>query len=244
MRLSRICTRQPLAAGQVIELAPDKAHYLGHVLRLRVGQSVALFNGEDAADFDARIDVIGKNSARLTILERHPRDLDPTIEITLIQAVGRFDSLDLIMQKATELGIGDILLFNAERTQHPLKSNRIDRKLAHWAAIIESACEQCGRNTLPGIEFVRDLAHCLPALAAANRLLLDFSGGSLADFSPANPAQALQFLVGPEGGLSDRERDMCLAHGFTGCSLGPRVLRMETAAISALGLIQSRFGDM
>ena len=211
---------------------------------MRPGQSVALFNGEEAADFHARIDAIGKNSAQLTILDRCPRNLDPAIDISLIQAVGRFDTLDLIMQKATELGVGRIMLFNAERTQHPLKSNRMDKKLAHWTAIIESACEQCGRNALPGIEFAKDLANCLPVLPPANRLLLDFCGGSLARFNPDAPARAFQLLVGPEGGLTGRERDMCLAHGFTGCNLGPRVLRMETAAISALGVLQSHFGDM
>jgi 16S rRNA (uracil1498-N3)-methyltransferase len=244
MRLSRIFTQQALKTGRDVDLAADKAHYIGHVLRLKPGQLVALFNGHEAADYEARIDSLGKASARLHILQRHEKSCDPDIRISLIQAIGKFDTLDLIVQKATEIGVHKLIFFNAERTQFPLKDHKTEKKLAHWRGIIESACEQCGRNSLPSLTFYSSLEKCLADLPPANRLLLDFGSKTLSEFTPKQGPSDFQLLIGPEGGLNEREVQSCKQQDFSGCTLGPRVLRMETAAISILGLIQHLHGDM
>lgn len=244
MRLSRIYIEQPLITGEAIDVLTDKAHYIRNVLRLKKGHALLLFNGLEPVEYRAEIETLDKSSVRVNILERIEKDTDSYLHITLIQGMGKNEAVDLLVQKATELGVARILLFNAEHTQFPLKGNRSDKKMAHWRGIAESACEQCGRNRLPEIHCFTNLDNCIQALEPANRLRLDFDAAPLNELSVNPGLSDFQVLIGPEGGLSDKETVLSRNAGFAGCTMGPRVLRMETAALTISALLQHRFGDI
>jgi 16S rRNA (uracil1498-N3)-methyltransferase len=151
--------------------------------------------------------------------------------------------MDWMIQKTTELGISKISLFNAERTQSPLKSTQLEKKLAHWQRIVISACEQSGRALLPEIRFHSHLQQALAASIIEFKLLLDFDGGSLVS-ALQTPCAAVSVLLGPEGGLSQSEIELAKSADFTPVRLGPRVLRTETAATAALTIVQATLGDL
>ena len=147
------------------------------------------------------------------------------------------------MQKSTELGVARFTIFNAARSQGSLKPAQIDKKLAHWHGVAISACEQCGRTRLPEIEFHPTLAAVLAMPRDGIRLLLDAGGEPLNRFQPEQ-TRSVSILLGPEGGLDDNEIAAARDAGFAPISLGPRVLRTETAAVAALAIVQSAIGDM
>jgi 16S rRNA (uracil1498-N3)-methyltransferase len=151
--------------------------------------------------------------------------------------------MDWMIQKTTELGVTRILLFNAERSQAPLKPAQLQKKTEHWRSVAISACEQSGRVRIPDIDFEPVPARAVAATTAVSKLLLDFDGAPLAS-SLRQPIESVAILLGPEGGLNPVEIDIAKNQGFTPVSLGPRVLRTETAAVAALALVQSLLGDM
>ena len=152
-----------------------------------------------------------------------------------------------MVQKGCELGVCEFVFFNAQRTQSPLQGKRLEKRLTHWQAIARSACEQCDRNKLPSVQVAESLASSLD-LAKADQhqgLVLDFKGAKLAQIKNDLTADLpCSVLVGPEGGLTDGEIKWARQQGLYSCSLGPRVLRMETAALSAVALLQHHFADM
>lgn len=203
-----------------------------------------LFNGLEDWDYPSLIRIQGKK-VTATPVERIERNTESTLQTQLLQAVGKPEHVDILIQKATELGISQILLFNSQYTQTPLKNNRLEKKMAHWKSIAISACEQCGRNRLPSIEFSASLQEALRHALPGNKILLNFDGHRLTDqLQNFSAEQAFCMLVGPEGGFSESELEFARKADFESYILGPRVLRMETAAISIVTLIQHHFGDM
>lgn len=244
MRLSRIFIDQEIQLGSEIGLPTDKAHYVKHVLRLKNLNEIVIFNGRQPQDYLAEIVIQGKQvNARInSAYEKHN---DSAITINLIQAIGKSEHMDFIFQKATELGIDRFHLFNAQRTQSPLKDKRLEKKLNHWKGIVISACEQCNRNRIPEIDFAINLNHIINKKPSNNRLILDLHGKTFTDLYPGlDVQQDVDLLVGCEGGFTEEEIKLAHEHGFTGFSCGPRTLRMETAAISGVTLVQHHFGDM
>jgi 16S rRNA (uracil1498-N3)-methyltransferase len=229
MRKNRVFTDAGLVVGDIITLDKTRAHYLKNVLRLKPGAAFFLFNGGEAIDYEARLIIEGK---RLTA------------EISeIIQGLGRADHMDWTIQKTTELGVNRISIFNAARTQSPLKATQLEKKLVHWRAVAISACEQCGRAIVPEIEFHAGLEAALAAAVGACKLILDFAGKPLASsLEPSRPSVSI--LLGPEGGLTDAEIGLAHKTEFQAVSLGPRVLRMETAATAALAIVQSSPGNI
>ncbi len=145
----------------------------------------------------------------------------------------------------SELGVGRIALFNAERSQTPLKPVQLEKKIQHWRSVAISACEQSGRTILPEITFHRHFDQALATSTIDCKLLLDISGDSLASVLQQQSRRTpLTILLGPEGGLNPAEIELAKTTGFAAVTLGPRVLRTETAAISALAIAQSLIGDM
>jgi 16S rRNA (uracil1498-N3)-methyltransferase len=244
MRLSRIHIDTPLSTGQSVPLPVDRAHYVKNVLRLRNGQQILLFNGKESLDHLAQLCIESKHvSAQL--LSSIPKSNDPCIDICLIQALGRSEHNDFVIQKGTELGVSHFILFNAERTQSPLKSNRLDKKLSHWKSITISASEQCNRNIIPQITFSRSLEDCLPETSSGNGILLDFEGEKFSQIAQRlKPVNPLYIVIGPEGGFNPQEIQRLTDSELLTCNIGPRVLRMESAAISAITLMQHYLGDM
>ncbi len=244
MRLSRLFIKHELVLQQSIAAPDSAAHYLRNVLRLKSGDEVLLFNGREQTDYRSTIEVKGKNLT-LTPVAAIEKPGESPIEIHLLLAIGKPEHIDFALQKATELGVSRISLFNGERTQTPIKGNRLDKKMVHWHGVVISACEQCGRNRPPRLDFFKHLAQLLHTPLTGNRLILDFEGIAwAASAEKLNVRSAFHVLIGAEGGLSGKEIEQAQTAGFNGIRLGPRVLRMETAAIAITTLIQQRFGDL
>ncbi len=244
MRLSRLFIAHELVLQQAIAAPAGAAHYLRNVLRLKSGDEVLLFNGHEQIDYRSTVEMKGK-SLTLTPVAAIEKPGESPIDIHLLLAIGKPEHIDFALQKATELGVTRISLFNSERTQTPIKGARLDKKMAHWRGVIISACEQCGRNRPTRLEFFNGLAQLLQAPLEGDRLILDFEGESWRPTAgQQNDNSPFHVLIGAEGGLSEMEIERAHAAGFNGIVLGPRVLRMETAAIAITTLIQQYFGDL
>ena len=244
MRITRVHVEDELEVGAEIVLAQAQTHYLKHVLRLKPGAALVLFDGRQAIDFHATLNADGKKLGA-SIDSATAVTTESKLQIELIQGLGRADHMDWMVQKTTELGVSRIALFNAERSQTPLKQAQLDKKIQHWRNVAISACEQSGRAILPEITFHRHFDQTLATSTIDCKLLLGFSGDSLASVLQLQPPRTpLAILLGPEGGLNPAEIDLAKTNGFAAVTLGPRVLRTETAAISALAITQSLIGDM
>jgi len=244
MRVTRIFHDGPLAAGARVTLTGAAAQHLCRVLRARAGEQVVLFDGT-GAEFRAEIIASTHASAVLQVIARSiPPVTESPLDVTLLQGISRGERMDFVLQKATELGVTTIAPVITERCVVRLDGPQAGKRHAHWRAITAAACEQCGRTVLPVLRPVATLASVLARLCPdATRVVLSPGGGrSLAEV--ARDAARIEMLVGPEGGLSPEESDMALRAGFIDVSLGPRVLRTETAALAAVAVVQLVAGDL
>ncbi len=244
MRQIRCFVELPLVVGGELELADTTSNHLLRVLRLDSGAAVTLFNG-DGFDYAANLLRSGRNAASARVIDRCAVQRESSLHIILVQGIARGEKMDMILQKATELGVAEIWPIYSERTEVRLDADRLGKRLGHWRGVIQSACEQCGRARLPLLTDPRNLTKMITDLPTGGlRLTLDPRGAlshtTLTDPSPAG----LAFAIGPEGGFSAMERDQLSAAGFTGMRLGPRILRTETAGIAAMAVLQARFGDL
>jgi 16S rRNA (uracil1498-N3)-methyltransferase len=230
----------PLTPGVEVDLPDRVVHHVG-VLRLRMGDSLTLFNGS-GGEYECTLSRVVKNSARVRVLAWRDLECESGIEITLAQGLSGSDRMDYAMQKATELGVRTIRPLDMERSVVRLSEERAERRLAHWRNIVAAACEQCGRNRLPEIHPVAALGAFLAGTDAGARNLLLAPSGTvrLRELAPAN---RITVLIGPEGGLSGDEESRVLGAGYTAVRMGPRVLRTETAPLAAIAALQSMWGD-
>jgi len=246
MRLNRVYVDAPLANGAAVTLTGNAAGHVSRVLRLRAGEAVTLFNGR-GGEYAAVIEQSRGGTVTVSVGEARPLERESPLNLALAQGISRGERMDLVVQKATELGVSAIVPLLTERSVVRLTAQQADRKVNHWRAIAIGACEQSGRNRLPALSPPLALADFLrgEGIAAANgtRLLLSPSGAASLD-AVARPAAGITVLIGPEGGLTDEEQQAALRTGFIGVRLGPRVLRTETAAIAALTLLQHELGDL
>jgi 16S rRNA (uracil1498-N3)-methyltransferase len=244
MRLSRIFVGQALDLGAQIHLDSDACHYLKNVLRLKSDATIVLFNGEDHYDYEGLISYEGKQ-AMATIQNRLAGNTESTLSTEIIQGLSRSDHMDWMIQKCTELGVNRISVFNADHTQITLKPAQLKKRMLHWRKIAIKACEQCGRQVPPQISFQQNLASAIEESAPGGlKILLDIEGDRLQSGSVSNkPVEQIAITLGPEGGLSETEIKSAKKTGFVAASIGPRVLRTETAAATALAIIQFTFGD-
>ncbi len=226
-------------------LPADRAHYLRNVLRAKIGQSIIVFDGRGVERI-AEITLLTKSAARLRFTAVVEPQTSSPLELELVQAIPKSDAMDLIVQKATELGVTRIRPVVTEFGVVRPSAERAARRLEHWRRIAQSACEQSGRHFVPEIDAPRDLADALAESAeTALRLVLDPGGEhALAQIlGTARPARCI-LLIGPEGGFSQRDLACAARAGFASVTLGPRILRVETAALTACALAQSRWGDL
>ena len=238
MRLSRFFIDAPLSLGQH-ELPEAQAHYIGRVLRHAAGDAVQLFDGS-GQEYRGELIEVGKKSVRVELTEQLPGQPESPLRVHLGQGLSRGERMDWAIQKATELGVAEITPIVSERCEVRLKDERADKRLAHWQQVAISACEQCGRSTVPLIRPPLQLADWLAQVEADLKLVLHPVAEPLV--SHAKPA-SLAFLIGPEGGLNDAEVSQAVAAHFQAARLGPRVLRTETAAAVALSVAQQLWGD-
>jgi 16S rRNA (uracil1498-N3)-methyltransferase len=242
MRSVRVHVETELAVGAEIALAQAQSHYLKHVLRLKPGAALLLFNGLEACEYPSVLLADGKRLLA-RVEAAIPVETESRLFCEVLQGLGRADHMDWTIQKTTELGVNRIVLLNTERSQVPLKPAQLQKKLQHWRGVAISACEQSGRVMVPEIIFERDPVAAINGCEAETKLVLDFGGATLAN-AVQQPMASVALLLGPEGGLNPAEIAHAEKAEFKSVSLGPRVLRTETAATAALALVQSLLGDM
>jgi 16S rRNA (uracil1498-N3)-methyltransferase len=243
MRLTRCYVPVTLHAGDTLSLPESTSSHIGRVLRARVGESVTLFDGR-GGEYAAQIVNIDRRCVRVRIGDHRGVERESPLRVTLLQAMTRAERMDFVIQKATELGVAAIIVLPGERSIVRLDATGLRKRSEHWRAVAISACEQCGRNRIPTIEAVGDLAAgCARAPADDRRVLLAPEAGQTL-LALLAPATSVSLLIGPEGGFDAEELTLAMQHGFQTARLGPRVLRAETAPLAALAVIQASAGDL
>ena len=244
MRLTRVHVEQPLRAGSEVVLPESAAAHLVRVLRLGVGDACVLFNG-DGHDYAARIVAATKRELRVAVDSAEAVTRESPLKLVLLQGVARGEKMDLILQKATELGAAAFHPLWSQRSEVKLDEARAEKRLAHWRSVVASACEQSGRAVVPAVAAPLPLAAALGALEPGGlRLILDPFGDVAFDTLAVDATAPVYLAIGPEGGWSDLDREQLRAAGFHGLRLGPRILRTETAGLAAIAALQARFGDL
>ncbi len=242
MHIPRLYITGPLASGDVVRLDEQAAHHVRQVLRLAEGAALKVFDG-NGPEYHASLIGAGRGRVSVRIGDACAAPAGPSLEITLAQGIARGDRMDLILQKAVELGVRTIQPLWMERCQGRVTGERLDRRMRHWRKVIISACEQCGRSTLPELAEPAAFAAWLDTgRKAATRIVLQpGTGSALHTLDPTG--NTVELLVGPEGGITDAEHADARRAGFTAVALGPRILRTETAAIAALAGLHALWGD-
>ena len=244
--MPRFYCPQALHTGASIALPATAARHV-QVLRMQPGQTITLFNGA-GGEFDAVIEHMGRQDVRVIVGAHQTIEREAFHQVNLAVVMPANDRMDWLVEKATELGVHRITPLMSQHSVLRLQSERAEKKLAHWQAVAISACEQCGRNTLPQIEALQNLGAWLQsdwvahlqntkdshsAIQAAV-LSLHPSTQGLSEWATKNHSTSWLLLSGPEGGLTDEEDALARAKGFAAVKLGERVLRAETAALAAL----------
>ncbi|HBR98413.1 MAG TPA: 16S rRNA (uracil(1498)-N(3))-methyltransferase, partial [Gammaproteobacteria bacterium] len=222
-RRSRFYTPRSLHANSVLVLDKNAAHHATQVLRLKPEDALVLFNG-DGFDYAATLLSTGKQP-QVAIGEKTLNHRESDFAITLIQGISRSDKMDFTLQKSVELGVAKIQPVFCARSILSVDEKRLRKKMQHWTAVIQSACEQSGRSVLPELAAPQKLADYLqrPATSVSRWILQP--GASLTFGSIASPQSHAHLLIGPEGGFDAKEVELACVHGFAPVSLGPRVLR-------------------
>jgi 16S rRNA (uracil1498-N3)-methyltransferase len=239
-RAPRFYCEGPLSPGAAVAL-PERAARHVAALRLAPGDAVVLFNG-DGHESAATLSEIGKRGATAVVRERRVVDRESPLEVHLAQGICAGDRMDLVLQKATELGVASIQPVVTARSIVRLSSERRERRETHWQNIAIAACEQCGRNRIPAVKPGIPLGEFLAQVPPAGTRVLLAPDGEVAIRSLAVVAP-VTVLIGPEGGLAPEERALALAAGFNALRFGPRILRTETAPLAALAALQALYGD-
>ena len=231
----------PLVAGLAVDLPEAVAHHL-HVVRQQPGAVLTLFNG-DGGQYSATLLEVGKRRASARVDAFEDVDVELRYAITLAQALPEASKMDWIIEKAIELGIAAIAPLAAQRCVTRLSGERAEKRHAHWQGIIVAASEQSGRNRLAALAPLDDYNKWVARPATAPRILLSPRGTeTLAAWASARAAQDVTIMVGPEGGFAPVEEDAAIAAGAIALTMGPRVLRTETAALAAAATLQAMWG--
>lgn len=247
----------PLAAGTTLSLPAETVRHL-QVLRLRDGDALTLFNGDGKA-YDVRLDLLEKRAAQASVLAEQVDvgDAEPPYRIELVQGLASNEKMDWLIEKAVELGVDTITPVLAQRSVVKLQGERLERRHAHWEALVRAACEQCGRNVIPTVRVPQSFERVL-AERGADKAVTDGSAGDpatplrwllspraatpFAQLPATAPRATVQLWIGPEGGWSDQEEAAAREAGIAALSLGPRVLRTETAGMAVLAALAGRWG--
>ena len=241
MRIPRIYTPQPLADGTTLTISGQAAHHITHVLRLRTGAALILFG--EGREYHAVLSDIRRAEVTIDIGAAAGHMDESSIDVKLLQGIARHDRMDVILQKSVELGVNSIQPLWMQRSQSRLKGERLEKRIQHWRGVIISACEQCGRTTLPELLPPEEYAHHINTQACDGLKLMLQPDSSTALNDIQAPGGMIYLLVGPEGGLTPDEQTLASSAGFTGIRLGQRILRTETAALAAIAGMQTLWGD-
>ncbi|CAK9884271.1 MAG: Ribosomal RNA small subunit methyltransferase E [Candidatus Erwinia impunctatus] len=242
MRIPRIYQAGQLQADTELTLSEDAANHVARVLRMTTGQQITLFDGQNHCALATLIN-IGKKQVQVHIGTVEHNSCESPLFLHLGQVISRGEKMEFTIQKAVELGVNIITPLLSERCGVRLDAERMDKKVQQWQKIAIAACEQCGRNQLPEVRPVQSLAEWCAEQESGVKLNLHPRAAHSINTLPL-PVERVRLLIGPEGGLSDSEIAMTQQQGFNDILLGPRVLRTETAALTAITALQVRFGDV
>lgn len=232
-----------LTVGQPAPLSDNAMTHAIKVMRLKVGDTLTLFCG-DGFDYLCALTQIEKKSATVEVLNRTQVSNESPLNIRLLQGISSGDRMDYTIQKAVELGVHDIFPLSTERCVTKLSGDRAEKRVEHWQGVAIAACEQSGRAMIPLVHAPLTLAQWLSQHATADSLNLLLNPVGAKRLASLNkPALAIHLLIGPEGGLSPAEIELASQHHFQSIVLGPRILRTETAALTAIASMQTLWGD-
>lgn len=241
MTSRRIFVHDPLRPDSAVKLGASAAAHVSRVLRLEPGDELTLFDGHGGQYPATLTEVRGATVMARTGTHANIERESP-LQLTLVQGISRGERMDWVVQKATELGVASIVPVLTERSVVRLDAQQSAKKVQHWRGIAIAACEQCGRNRLPRLALPLSFEAWLSSRTpATNEWLLDPEATE--SFDNVSGSEAT-LLIGPEGGLADQEQDQARTAGFKSAKLGPRILRTETAAITAIAVLQARHGDL
>ncbi|HSN21370.1 MAG TPA: 16S rRNA (uracil(1498)-N(3))-methyltransferase [Usitatibacter sp.] len=240
MPFPRIHCDVRLGPGAQFALAPEAAQHVSKALRLKVGDALTVFDGR-GGEFEAVIQRIDRDRVDVKVGAARDVERESALAIGLAQGLPEADKMDWIIQKAVELGVAWIQPLVCDRSVVRLSGERAARREAHWRRVALAACEQSGRNRIPEVRPTLGFQSWIAVPSDLPRWMLKPDAPRLADHAP--PGSPFELLVGPEGGLSERELDLALLRGCEPLSLGPRILRTETAPLAALAAIHALWGD-
>ncbi|MCK0540273.1 16S rRNA (uracil(1498)-N(3))-methyltransferase [Anaerobiospirillum sp. NML02-A-032] len=256
MRIPRIYdAAMPDQAGAELELDDFGASHVSRVLRLKPGDSIRLFDGR-GNEYLSELTVTGKKTVAM-LKEKLSHNVESPVEVELVQVISRGDRMEFTLQKAVELGISRIIPLTSERCGVKLDADRAAKKTESWQRIAIAACEQCGRNVVPPVEPLQSLSSFVNSHQAssgddASSCPVDEQGFINLTLDPGAARRLTQLpvsgkyrlLIGPEGGFTADEVELARKAGFTGITLGPRILRTETAALVCLSILGCTMGDL
>jgi 16S rRNA (uracil1498-N3)-methyltransferase len=244
----RFHSAENLKIGATVKLSDNAATHATRVLRLSAGDKIKLFNG-DGFDYSCELIGMKKNEVLAKVLSQIAVENESPLNIILLQGISSGERMDYTIQKAVELGVTQIQPLSTERSVVKLSPERAQKRLEHWQNVVIAACEQSGRAKIPPVAIPINLTAWLQANSHAGvaqntftRILLNPIGAIQLSALPKN-MQNIQLLIGAEGGLSQAEIDLATNHGFQSIVLGPRILRTETAALTAIATMQTLWGD-
>lgn len=241
--MPRFYCDRPLENGLLLSLPDSIARHV-QVLRLKTGDMITLFNGS-GGEYTGTLTTIGKKNAEVLIKTFSAREAEPAHAITLVQGLPEGAKMDWVVEKAVELGVTGIEPLMCSRSVIRLDEERAEKKMLHWRGIMAAAAEQCGRNRLPALAAPLRFEQWINQQSMHRRVLLSpRATESLSVWARHQPPQAIALMVGPEGGWSDEEERLALAHGALCVSMGERILRTETAGLAALAALQALWGGM
>lgn len=233
----------PLAVGTTVGLPETVVRHL-QVLRMAPGDPLELFNGQGGC-WRAALAFLDKKRAQASVTGYDEREAELPFAVTLAQGLPEGAKMDWIVEKAVELGVAAVQPLAAQRSVVKLAGERADKRIAHWQAVVVAASEQCGRNRLAQVAPLAQYGQWIAQPAAQPRILLSpRAAQSLPAWAASNQPQDVCIVIGPEGGFSEQEEDLAVAGGALMLSMGPRVLRTETAGLAALAALAALWGGM
>ncbi len=240
MSATRLFIDTDLRAGESVTLPAQLAHHALTVLRLGDGEEVVLFNGR-GGEFSGLLRRAGKKKAMVSLIRHVVVERESVLHTRLVIALGKGDRTEWAVRKAVELGVSEIVPLFTERTQVKWSAQKNEQRHQRWRGLIVSACEQCGRNRLPGLQSAVRFGDWVSASSDGERLL--FTPDAPVSVKLGGNPGGVELMIGPEGGFSAEEIVLATTQGYRAVRLGPRVLRTETAPLAALAVVQSLAGD-
>ncbi len=243
MRANRLYVQQDLTLLQELKLTGETLHYALNVLRLNKNSSLILFNG-DGNEYLCEVISLNKKFLHVKIIEQKNVANASSLEVDIYLGISKSSHMDYAIQKTVEAGVKNIFPVMTDRSVTKPSSKSLTNKNNHWQKIVISACEQCGRTELPTLHTVQDITDITTLNANEVGFLLDSKADqSLSEFT-GEKLNTVKFVIGAEGGLSNTEIKSIKEKGFQAITLGPRILRTETAAVSAVICAQLLWGDL